>query len=68
MIHALDILNNKTKKYNLVFIGDGIAKQELMQLSNKLALDSYIWFYGDSYDENELSKLIYNADLCVSPA
>ena len=26
-----------------------------------------VWFYGPSYDEKELSQLLYDADLCVSP-
>ena len=30
-------------------------------------LSKQIWFYGSTYDEKELSGLLYNADLCVAP-
>lgn len=30
-------------------------------------LDSQIWFYGPSYDENTNAVLLYNAEVCVSP-
>lgn len=53
--------------YNLVVIGDGSEKEMLVDLTHRLALDERVWFYGPSYDEKELSRLIGNADLCVSP-
>lgn len=49
---------------NVVFIGDGPEKELLENLSN---FDKNIWFYGSLYDENKIAKLLYNADLCVSP-
>ena len=42
-------------------------KKELVQLVNDKKLQDNVWFYGKCYDEIELSSLIYNADLCVSP-
>ena len=53
--------------YNLLIIGDGPMKKELVQLVNDKKLQDNVWFYGKCYDEIELSSLIYNADLCVSP-
>ena len=53
--------------FNLTLIGDGIAKDELMVLTEELGLMDRVWFYGACYDEAELGKMIYNADLCVSP-
>ena len=29
--------------------------------------DENVWFYGPSYKEEELSQLLYDADLCVAP-
>lgn len=53
--------------FNLTLIGDGMAKDELMVLTEELGLMDRVWFFGASYDEAELGKMIYNADLCVSP-
>lgn len=53
--------------YNLTFIGDGEAKEKLMKLKEDLGLTDRVWFYGACYDEAELGRMIYNADLCVSP-
>lgn len=32
-----------------------------------LGLKHSFWFYGASYDEKSTGKLLYNADICVSP-
>lgn len=53
--------------YNVVFIGDGEGKSALCKLADELCLGEYVWFYGPSYNEEELSNLIYNADVCVAP-
>lgn len=53
--------------FNLSFIGDGEAKEELMKLTEELGMADRVWFYGACYDEAELGRMIYNADLCVSP-
>ena len=67
LIEALNILKNRNKHYNLIFIGQGESKNELINLVKKFNLIDVVWFYGASYNEAELSNLIYNADLCVSP-
>lgn len=67
LLNALFTLKEKLQIYNLTLIGDGEQKEELVKLAGKLGLEDNIWFYGACYDEKELSRLIYNADLCVSP-
>jgi len=67
LLKALSALNRQEKKYNLTLIGEGEMKPELLSLSKQLDIEENIWFYGATYNENELSELIYNADLCVSP-
>lgn len=67
ILEALNILKNKNKYYNLTFIGEGESKSYLLKLVEKYKLSDVVWFYGKSYKESELSTLIYNADLCVSP-
>ncbi len=49
---------------NIAFIGDGPERKKLEELSNN---DKNIWFYGALYDENIIARLLYNADLCLSP-
>ena len=67
LIEALAILNKNEERYNLTIVGDGSEKKYLMQLADDLRISGNIWFYGACYDENVNAKLIYNADLCVSP-
>lgn len=67
LLYAQKINKEEGINYNVTFIGDGIEKVNLELLSNKLGLEKNVWFYGPSYNENELSQLIYDADLCVAP-
>lgn len=53
--------------YNVAFIGDGEARSSLLTLTQDLDLKENVWFYGPSYDEKELSQIIFDADLCVAP-
>jgi glycosyltransferase involved in cell wall biosynthesis len=52
---------------NVIFIGDGEEKDNLKNFILKNDLISFVHFWGESYNNLELSELIYNADLCVSP-
>jgi glycosyltransferase involved in cell wall biosynthesis len=67
LLEAHKLLLNKNQIFNLVFVGLGEEKEELVLMVNKLGLDEYVWFYGATYDEEEIGELIYNADICVSP-
>lgn len=53
--------------YNLILIGTGPTEKKLFEMVDKSDIKENVWFYGESYNEVELSSLIYNADLCVSP-
>ena len=66
-LKALKKCKDSGYEYNLTFIGDGVVKGELMALTEKLGLTDRVWFYGACYDEEELGRMIFNADLCVSP-
>ena len=67
LLNSLDISRKNGRLFNIVYIGDGIMKDSLIELSNSLGLSRFVWFYGATYDEKELSQLLYNADLCVAP-
>jgi glycosyltransferase involved in cell wall biosynthesis len=66
LIRAVKELDKLDYKVNLLIIGDGDQKDHLTRLINKLRLNNF-YFYGSLYDENKISSLIYNSDLCVSP-
>lgn len=66
LINAVAILESKSLSVNLTLIGDGEMKDNHVRQVQQLGLKN-VWFYGPCYNEFELSKLIYNADLCVSP-
>lgn len=66
LIGALAILKDRGSYYNLVLIGDGDSNESLRKYASQKGIDN-VWFYGECYDDTQLSNLIYNADLCVSP-
>ncbi len=66
LLMAIAALKLQYINVNLTIIGNGTKKEELTAQSKQLGLKR-VWFYGECYNEKELSDLIYNADLCVSP-
>lgn len=67
LLEALYKLKERKEEYNLVLVGDGPEKSNLLMLVNTLGLSKSVWFYGECYDEQKNAELIYNADICVSP-
>ncbi len=67
LIKSLNKLNSKIVKFNLLIIGEGPQKSLLKKIAKKGLDKNWIYFYGKTYDEPELSKLIYSSDLMVSP-
>lgn len=66
IIKAHEMLLKNGIKTNVVFIGSG---EEEESLNNSIPTEAkdYFWFRGPVYDENEISTMLYNADICVSP-
>lgn len=67
VLEALAYCKERGKDFNVSFIGDGEEKEILQQRARQLDVEGQTWFYGPSYDEDEISILLYNADLCVAP-
>ncbi|WP_165748598.1 glycosyltransferase [Cellulophaga sp. Z1A5H] len=67
ILDAVKSLNDRGTKINVLFIGDGEAKEALKNLAVKFNLKNYINIFGAVYDEGELCRLVSAADLCVSP-
>ena len=67
LIEAMRFAHEDNQPVNLVIVGDGEEKQQLLQLARSYNLTSQSWFYGSEYNEIRISELLYNADICVSP-
>lgn len=67
IIEAHDRHLKKGIRYNILIVGDGEEADSLKSMVADRGLDKSVWFYGECYNEDELSMLLYNADLCVSP-
>ena len=67
VLDAMALLRERGLDLNLVLIGNGVAGYELEAKTRELGLNKNVWFYGACYEEDKISELIYNADLCVSP-
>lgn len=67
LVDAVSALNKAGRKCNLVFVGDGTEKADLIRQVDELALNERVWFYGACYDEELNASLIYNSDVCVAP-
>lgn len=67
LLQAQYICKENGHPFNVIFIGDGVMEKILKDFTQKQDLQNYVWFYGASYDEQELSQLLYDADLCVAP-
>jgi len=60
-------LHEEYHPVNLLIIGDGEEKENLMKLVSKNDLIDFVAFIGECYDEAKLCKLISLSDLCISP-
>ena len=67
ILGALDILKKQGLDYNLTIVGTGEKHRELEEKTQRLGLADRVWFYGPCFDEERNARLIYEADLCVSP-
>ncbi|MBU2901528.1 glycosyltransferase [Maribacter dokdonensis] len=60
-------LNKKGINCNLVFIGKDLKDNNVVKTAKELEIEKHVWFYGPCYEEEKISELIFNANLCVSP-
>ena len=66
LVEAVRLLEKRGVTPNVVMVGDGPLRQHLQQsLRDREALR--YWFVGALYDESEIARYLYWADLCVSP-
>lgn len=65
LILAVKELNSEFGRVNLMIVGDGPERRRLEAVAE--VCPGAIRFYGACYDQAQLSKLIANSILCVSP-
>jgi len=65
LISSVNELKESGFGLNLMIVGDGECRDNLEKLASQSKAD--IFFYGSCYIEREISMLVGNADLCVSP-
>ncbi len=52
---------------NVLFIGEGEEKNDLIQTTEQNSLSEFVCFYGATHNETELAPLISLSDICVAP-
>ena len=67
VLRAMVLLKNDGFQCNFILIGDNVDDLTLEAKITDYGLSDQIWIYGSCFEDEELSNLIYNADLCVSP-
>ena len=67
LLEAISLLKQKGQLFNVTFVGGGVERRHLEDLTDQYGLKDITWFYGECYDECTNAKFVYNADLCVSP-
>jgi glycosyltransferase involved in cell wall biosynthesis len=65
LVEALAILNDQGQSMNLLVVGDGPAREALEAQATERGVEAR--FLGPVYDESELARLLYSADVAVIP-
>lgn len=67
LIDAHALMEDKKNNFNVVVVGDGPERNNLEKKVKDNFLTEKYWFYGETYKEELISELYYNATVCVSP-
>lgn len=68
LIRAIANCHKNGFQFNLVLIGPKEDDDSLASMVCDFGIESSVWLFGPSYDENVTSRLLFNADVCVCPA
>lgn len=66
ILQAISLLSERGYGVNVIFIGDGPLRESLESTMRSQGINN-CYFSGALYDEKEIAKYLYYADLCISP-
>lgn len=67
LLEAINQINDKTLKVNLVVMGDGPERTKLEDMGKTGLEKKWLYFTGACYDDEVIGKYLSMSDLCVSP-
>ena len=67
LIESVRKLNQIKIRYNLLIVGSGEDQTYLENTFDSLITEGWLHFYGNCFEDNKTSELIYHSDLCISP-
>lgn len=67
LIEAITHLNLKGQICNLLIVGDGPERKNLLFKAHNLIKSKSIFFYGECYEEKILASFFYNSICTISP-
>lgn len=67
LLQAVSRLKARGCLANCLVVGEGPEEESLRRLVKAEGIEGQVNFYGACHDEEELSDLIYSADVCVAP-
>jgi len=67
LLELVSTLHKNGIPVNLLFVGDGEAKNKLVELTKHKGVEPLVNFYGSCHDETILASLISSSDVCISP-
>jgi glycosyltransferase involved in cell wall biosynthesis len=60
-------IENGRIKFNILIIGDGQEKMNLVKLVNEYGLQEQVYLMGACYDEQQIARYFSVSDICISP-
>ncbi len=67
LIESMNELAEEGMHVNLMIIGEGAEKEKLKRLASTGLSEMRMFFFGATYDEEEIGRFLSTSDLCVSP-
>lgn len=67
LFHAVNQINEKEIKINLIIMGDGPERRQLENIGKMGLKGKWLHFTGACYDEEVIGNYLSFSDLCVSP-
>lgn len=67
LLEAIARLKNSDQVCNVLFVGEGQYKPQLIELAKELQISNNVVFYGACYNESEIAYMMAMAELTVVP-